>query len=265
MDVTSPNSSSVWQKYRTYQIEWDSDGYIPSVDIELWIDSEYHSDIVTDYPNSGHFSWTLTGVPTSSHSKVRVVSTIDPSADDFSSYFDIIYITHTFFQGYISSAWNTQARVHSCSNTSWSESSINWNNKPNYSAQILATPTTGYDSHGNEFHQYNLGPDLIRDWYDGTGDGCIVIDTPPTNHAHTRYYSSEADDHINEPRPELIVWFDIDESSHAVTITPSEDSWVDSANPSQVQGNSQYLRAYFLDGRICMMFIKWEDIDDMIP
>ncbi|MBD3195936.1 MAG: hypothetical protein GF317_12815 [Candidatus Lokiarchaeota archaeon] len=56
--VTNPNSLSIWNKTRTYEITWSSVGTIPYVDIYLVMGMNPFP-IITNIPNDGQYFWTI--------------------------------------------------------------------------------------------------------------------------------------------------------------------------------------------------------------
>jgi hypothetical protein len=55
----SSYQSIIWETGKTYQIEWNSTGYITSVDLQLLRDGGVVHDIIIGTDNDGEFNWTV--------------------------------------------------------------------------------------------------------------------------------------------------------------------------------------------------------------
>ncbi|MCK4859057.1 MAG: hypothetical protein KAS87_00675 [Candidatus Omnitrophica bacterium] len=91
--VTSPNGGETWIAGETYNIEWDTVGYLPIIEINLYKGDSYERRLVSGLANDGGYSWTIPAdVAPGDDYKIRVEGAVNGVIDeDFSDdYFSII-------------------------------------------------------------------------------------------------------------------------------------------------------------------------------
>ncbi|TFF89396.1 MAG: hypothetical protein EU549_00735, partial [Promethearchaeota archaeon] len=94
--VTSPSSSSSWQKGSNHYIYWYSEGSISSVDIELYKGTSKYSTISTSTLDDGDYYWIIpTTLPSDTDYRIKIICTSDSGVYDYSSYFEISDATET--------------------------------------------------------------------------------------------------------------------------------------------------------------------------
>jgi len=88
--VTSPHSSGTWYQGGTNTIGWSSENAGSYVDIDLYQDGYFHSDIASFEYNDGSYFWTVpSGVSTSSYYEIRITDSSDSSVYGYSDSFYI--------------------------------------------------------------------------------------------------------------------------------------------------------------------------------
>ncbi len=88
--VTTPNSSTEWEKGDTVSIEWTSTGSVGNVDIDLYKISTFESTIASNTANDGSHSWTIpTSLTSSTLYKIKMWHISDSTYIGESYYFTI--------------------------------------------------------------------------------------------------------------------------------------------------------------------------------
>ena len=84
--LSSPNGGEGWQAGHQYYITWssqESTGYV-RIDYSINSGASFDSIIVSSYPNTGQYLWTVPSRTSSSHCRVRVCDAIDLNPADTS-------------------------------------------------------------------------------------------------------------------------------------------------------------------------------------
>ncbi|MFX1250353.1 MAG: ABC transporter substrate-binding protein, partial [Promethearchaeota archaeon] len=106
--ITIPDSSSSWETGTSQYINWGSTGTISDVKIELYKDDLLVMEIVSSTPNDGEYYWAIpSALESSTHYQIKISEASDPSAYDFSDYFEIYTSTITITVPDSSSSWET--------------------------------------------------------------------------------------------------------------------------------------------------------------
>ncbi|MFX1479956.1 MAG: Ser-Thr-rich GPI-anchored membrane family protein, partial [Promethearchaeota archaeon] len=87
--ITTPSSSTSWEKGTSHYISWTSTGTISNVKIELYRNNIYVSEITPSTANDGQYYWTLPDVADSTLYQVKITDTSNSGTFDFSDYFEI--------------------------------------------------------------------------------------------------------------------------------------------------------------------------------
>ena len=92
--VTSPSSTSNWDRGEEHTIQWSTTGNTGShVKIRLYQGHDFLQTIADSTLNDGSLAWTLpTTLTPAEDYRIRVTSTTVPAADDFSDYFSIAVV-----------------------------------------------------------------------------------------------------------------------------------------------------------------------------
>ncbi|MFX1535755.1 MAG: Ser-Thr-rich GPI-anchored membrane family protein, partial [Promethearchaeota archaeon] len=106
--IIVPHSSSSWETGTSQYINWGSTGTISNVKIELYKDDLLMMEIVSNIPNDGEYYWAIPStLDSSTQYQIKISDASDPSAYDFSDYFEIYTPTITITVPHSSSSWET--------------------------------------------------------------------------------------------------------------------------------------------------------------
>jgi len=94
INITNPDSESVWETDTSEFINWTSTGGITDVKIELFKNDVFELEINMSTPNDGDYNWTVpSGLDGSDQYQIKISDESDPSVYDFSEYFEIFTFT----------------------------------------------------------------------------------------------------------------------------------------------------------------------------
>ncbi|MFX1500296.1 MAG: carboxypeptidase regulatory-like domain-containing protein [Promethearchaeota archaeon] len=106
INVTTPDNSSIWEVYSSYNIIWTSTGSIDNVRIELWNNGAFEMEIVDNTPNDGDFSWDIPeGLVDSTLYQIKVMDADYPTTYDICEEFEVFNPSITIISPKNTSIW----------------------------------------------------------------------------------------------------------------------------------------------------------------
>lgn len=91
LTITSPNENSSWEVGNTYNITWESTGYIPKVNVSLFIRNQLELVFEREYDNIGGCFAFLGVFIQSNACSIFIVHSYDASIYDYSENFTVRY------------------------------------------------------------------------------------------------------------------------------------------------------------------------------
>ncbi len=88
--INVPVSLSSWMINFSYYINWESTGYISTVNIELYRNGVFETEIASDISNDGSYCWTLPlGLVNATNYQIKITEASNSSVYDYSENFEI--------------------------------------------------------------------------------------------------------------------------------------------------------------------------------
>jgi hypothetical protein len=88
--ISTPDSSSIWERGSSESVYWTSRGTIPNVMLQLYLEGIYVMDIIASTSNDGEFLWEIpSSLVESDQYQIKIIDVSDPSISDYSDYFEI--------------------------------------------------------------------------------------------------------------------------------------------------------------------------------
>ncbi|MEJ2279850.1 MAG: BspA family leucine-rich repeat surface protein [Candidatus Lokiarchaeota archaeon] len=103
--IRNPSDTSVWTLGTYQHINWDSNGDVRNVKLELYLGDAFVMEIMPFTPNNGQFIWFIpSSLNNSNQYRIKIIDASDSSIYDYSNYFEIkapVSSITTIIPGYI--------------------------------------------------------------------------------------------------------------------------------------------------------------------